>query len=215
MAESYEVKEGDTLPSIAVDKGYRSWETIWLHGSNAELRKQRENPGVLNPGDKLTLPDKEPKDFSCETNQKHTFRVKGIAAYLELMLEDEAGKAFANAAYKVEIEGAAAIEGSTDEDGYFKAAIPPKAKKAKLTVTPASSDKREPMEWTLKLGHMDPVSENTGVQAILNNLGYDAGAENDGTIDEQFKAALMAFQSDNDLEPTGEIDDDTRSLLEG
>ena len=71
------------------------------------------------------------------------------------------------------------------------------------------------MEWTLKLGHMDPVSENTGVQAILNNLGYDAGAENDGTIDEQFKAALMAFQSDNDLEPTGEIDDDTRSLLEG
>ena len=42
--ETYEILEGDTLLSIAHEKGFRSWETIWEHEKNAELRKKRSDP---------------------------------------------------------------------------------------------------------------------------------------------------------------------------
>ncbi len=210
--KEYLVQAGDTVPSVAAEAGFRSWETIWYHGKNAALRELRADPGVLYPGDRLWLPAVEPRDFNRDTNKRHTFKVKALKAYLELVLEDAAQRPYASAPYKVVLDGALTLTGTTDAEGYFKQPIPPRSKQAVLTVTP--SDGRAAHEWRLNLGHMDPVATNTGVQAILNNLGYDAG-ENDGTIDDQFKGALLAFQSDHGLEPTGELDEDTRAALAG
>jgi len=44
------------------------------------------------------------------------------------------------------------------------------------------------------------------VQRILNKNGYDAGNA-DGVMGERTKLAIMAFQKDNDMEPTGKIDE--------
>ncbi|MGB3900220.1 MAG: SEL1-like repeat protein, partial [Mesorhizobium sp.] len=44
------------------------------------------------------------------------------------------------------------------------------------------------------------------IQRILNKNGYEAGGA-DGVMGEKTKNAIMAFQSDNELPPTGEVDE--------
>jgi localization factor PodJL len=44
------------------------------------------------------------------------------------------------------------------------------------------------------------------IQSILNKNGYDAGGA-DGIMGEKTKNAIMAFQTDNDMTPTGEVDE--------
>ena len=44
------------------------------------------------------------------------------------------------------------------------------------------------------------------IQLILNKNGYDAGNP-DGVMGGKTKTAIMAFQKDNGMEPTGEIDE--------
>jgi localization factor PodJL len=44
------------------------------------------------------------------------------------------------------------------------------------------------------------------IQSILNKNGYDAGGA-DGVMGEKTKTAIIAFQKDNDMAPTGEIDE--------
>lgn len=44
------------------------------------------------------------------------------------------------------------------------------------------------------------------IQRILNKNGYDAGGT-DGVMGQKTKNAIMAFQGDNDLQPTGEVDE--------
>jgi N-acetylmuramoyl-L-alanine amidase len=59
---------------------------------------------------------------------------------------------------------------------------------------------------------MDPADEVSGVQARLNNLGFDCG-EPDGVLDDDTKSAVRAFQVLFGLEPSGEIDDAFREKL--
>ena len=52
------------------------------------------------------------------------------------------------------------------------------------------------------------------IQTILNKNGYDAGPA-DGVMGAKTKAAIAAFQGDNDMNATGEVDEPTvRALLE-
>ncbi|MHA6641389.1 peptidoglycan-binding protein [Mesorhizobium sp. A623] len=44
------------------------------------------------------------------------------------------------------------------------------------------------------------------IQRILNKNGYDAGGA-DGVMGQKTKTAIMAFQGDNDMKPTGEVDE--------
>jgi localization factor PodJL len=44
------------------------------------------------------------------------------------------------------------------------------------------------------------------IQRILNKNGYDAGGT-DGVMGQKTKNAIMAFQGDNDMQPTGEVDE--------
>jgi localization factor PodJL len=44
------------------------------------------------------------------------------------------------------------------------------------------------------------------IQRILNKNGYDAGGA-DGVMGQKTKNAIMAFQGDNDMKPTGEVDE--------
>ena len=44
------------------------------------------------------------------------------------------------------------------------------------------------------------------IQRILNKNGYTAGSA-DGVMGGKTKEAIMAFQSDNDMKPTGEVDE--------
>jgi localization factor PodJL len=79
-----------------------------------------------------------------------------------------------------------------------------------------------PEEWrvspaatgSVTTGAIDMEKAIRNVQLILNKSGYDAGGS-DGRIGAKTRDAIMAFQKDNGLKPTGNIDRDlVRSLLQ-
>jgi N-acetylmuramoyl-L-alanine amidase len=200
----YTVKQGDCISSIAEGHGF-FWERIWNHPKNAELKTKRENPNVLAPGDVVFVPDKEEKEESCATGQRHTFRKKGVPAKLRLRLVED-DKPRANEPYILEIDGVT-FSGTTDGEGGIEHPIPPNAVKGKLLV----GEKQE--EFPLDLGHLDPVDEITGVQARLNNLGFDCGSL-DGEAGPETEAALKEFQKKHNLDESGRPDEATRSKLQ-
>jgi localization factor PodJL len=72
-----------------------------------------------------------------------------------------------------------------------------------------------PAEWQESAGATASVDMKKAVatiQMILNKNGYDAGVA-DGIMGQRTRSAIMAFQTDNGLSPTGEVDDGLVRLL--
>lgn len=84
----YTVKQGDCLSSIG-DKYGIFWEKIWNHPKNSSLKAKRQDPNVLYPGDVVFVPEKEEREESGATEQKHRFRKKGTPAKLRLRVIEE------------------------------------------------------------------------------------------------------------------------------
>ena len=100
------------------------------------------------------------------------------------------------------------LEGTTDGDGLLTEQVPPDAGKGRIIL--GTGDEQEIME--LRIGHLDPITEITGIQGRLNGLGYNCG-DADGVLGNMTRSALTQFQIDNDLEATGNPDDKTLELL--
>jgi hypothetical protein len=203
--ERVTVKEGDTLVSIAHEKGFRSWEVIYLHPANEELRKKRPNPEQLLPGDVVVVPEKKPKEFTLEVNRRHELVVKTLKAHLRLTVGDDEGP-FREARFSVQA-GGKLIEGTTDSQGTISVLVSAAAKDGTLRVRPAG--RTTSVDWELQLGHLPPASEDAGYKARLVNLGYGQI-----TNDDELKRALLAFQGEVGLEPTGTLDQPTKSKID-
>lgn len=162
MTKTYTVKAGDTLVGIAFSEGFRNWETVWNHPRNQTLRETRKNPADLWVGDALFIPDKTPKaasiktfDASGDQNQKYIFRVKSPKVYLSLILEDEDGDPYRDRKYRIDANtqtSAFTIEGKTDENGFFSAALPPDTKDAELTLQKSDTDTTQLIIWKFTFG---------------------------------------------------------------
>jgi N-acetylmuramoyl-L-alanine amidase len=199
----YRVKQGECISSIAQRHGF-FWETIWNHPNNAELKQRRGDPNVLYPGDVLFIPEKEEKQESGATEQRHRFRLKGVPAMLRIRLMDN-DEPRGDESYTLEIDGEL-LSGTTDDDGNIEQPIPPDASRGRLLVGEAQD------EYLLDLGRIDPIGEISGVQARLNNLGFDCG-EVDGVLGPRTKAALREFQANYGLTDSGTADQATRDKL--
>jgi len=197
------VKQSECIESIAFEKGF-FWETVWNHAQNAELKQQRKDPNILQPGDEIFIPEKEVKQEDCATEQKHRFLKKGIPAMLCLRLLDN-DEPRADESYTLEVDGEI-FSGTTDAEGRVKHSIAPSAKQAKLIV----GENKD--QYTLDLGCLDPVTETVGVQARLNNLGFNCG-EVDGMAGPETKTAICQFQRKYGLTESGEADSATRDKL--
>src|SRR5262245_7341677 len=84
MANKHIVQQGDCLSSIAAQYGFGDYRKIYDDPANAELKKRRPNPNVLQPGDVVNIPDRVAKTFECATGQTHRFVVKQPKALLRL-----------------------------------------------------------------------------------------------------------------------------------
>ena len=82
----------------------------------------------------------------------------------------------------------------------------PSAKVGKLKIEKTDE------EYSLQLGHLDPIEELTGVQARLKGLGYYRGAV-DGAASPELTEAIKKFQAKMGVEETGEMDGATQSAL--
>jgi len=202
MPKEHKVKQGDCLSSIAEEHGL-FWEKIWNHSKNTELKEKRKDPNVLYPGDVVFVPDIEQKEESCATEQRHKFRRKGVPEKLQLVLRIE-GEPRENVEYIIDIDGNQS-RGTTDGEGRVSISIPPGARRGKITLVDAGE------EFEVDLGNLDPITEVSGVQARLANLGYDV--EVTGQWDERSAEALRQFQSRQELDATGEIDEPTQNKL--
>jgi hypothetical protein len=210
MAVYYTVVQGDHLSKIAKDNGFTDYTIVWDHPNNSDLKKQRQNPNVLLPGDQVFIPDMEEKHESGATDKHHTFTVDKKTLKLRLILEDIYEKPIAGAQCALLVDGQT-YQLTTDGHGKLEQEIPLDAKEAYLTIrgdqTPFAND-----TIPIKIGHLDPLDELSGQVARLNNLGYFAG-DLDGTDTDAFESAVEEFQCDNKLTVDGICGPNTQAKL--
>ena len=204
MAKTHVVQQGEHLSGIASQYGFASYTTIWDHPQNAQLKEERGNPNVLLPGDKVFIPDKQPKSVSCPTGRRYRFQVHVEKLHLRFTLQDFIGQPVEGTPCQLVVEGRT-YDLTTDADGKIDIEIPKSAQSGML--------KFNDVEIPVKIGHLDPVGADTGVSARLTNLGYYHGPQD--PIDEmELRSAIEEFQCDQELEVTGECDAETQAKLE-
>ncbi|UCE46828.1 MAG: peptidoglycan-binding protein [Phycisphaerales bacterium] len=198
------VKQGDCISSIAFKYGMFP-DDIWNDSKNRQIKEQRKDPNVLMPGDVVYVREKEEKEVSCASEQRHRFKRKGVPEILRMRFLS-GGEPRADKDYVLDIDGTL-FDGKTDKDGKVEIAIPPNAKQATILFRESG------VEYKLKLGNLDPITEISGVQGRLKNLGFYPGPI-DGNMSDQLEQAIRDFQERNNLEPNGSLDENTRNKID-
>ena len=127
-----------------------------------------------------------------------------------MVLKDEEGQPLSNFKYKLVIEGVIR-EGQTGENGLIQEEIRTLDEEGELTVFPVDASE-DGFTCHVKLGHLDPVNEVSGIQARLNNLGFDAGPI-DGIDGPITRRAIKAFQEQQGLSVDGIVGPQTQAKL--
>ena len=201
MAKQHTVKQGEHLTRIAGLYGFQDYRPVWNHPQNSNLVKLRKTPNILLPGDSLFIPDKQAKIEKVSTGKVHKFRLTAPKLKLRIVVKDIDGNPAANADCELEIEGKV-HKIKSDRDGLIEQEIPAAAESGNLRILPLD------FEIPLKIGHLDPIDEESGWKARLINLGYHHGDDA-----RRLKYAIEEFQCNHGLKITGEFDDATQSKL--
>jgi len=130
--KTHSVKAGDCMLSIATDNGFY-WETLWDHPRNAKLRQKRADPFQLVEGDQVFVPDIQERPLRGSTGNRHTVRIKGIPASVQVQVFDAGHAPMSDQPFVLEV-GGRKVEGRTTGDGVVQAFVPHGEKEAKLTV---------------------------------------------------------------------------------
>ena len=211
----YVVRQGDYLVKLAFVHGFDA-EEVWNDPKNEEIRGRRADHNILAPGDIIYLPVKEKEALPIVKGTTNKYKAKVPKVSVKLRFLDGAG-VLAQQAYT--IEGAASPDqGTSDEDGQIELTVPVDTTDF-VVVFPERN-----LRFPVRLGHLDPIEERSGLLARLVHLGYllpspsalfggeIAGEEIDDG-DERLSCAVRAFQADHLLETTGIVDDATRDAL--
>lgn len=204
-SKKHVVRQGECVSSIAYRNGL-FWQTVWEHADNVELRRERESPFVLRPGDVVVVPALQDRTVQRPTGARHTFRRKGVPAKLQLQLLDN-NEPLANLPYVLEYSGQEQT-GTTDDDGRVEAYLPPDTPRAVLRVDTGEEER----VYELALRALNPKGEIDGAQSRLSSLGYYDGPIH-GELDAATIAAVRRFQREQDLDVSGELDDATTARL--
>lgn len=200
MAGWYTVKQGDCLSSLAARFHLANWHIIYDHSENASFREDHPNPNVIYPGDQVYIPDPEVVYHDKPTDGKHSFVRKQDKTLLRIVAADEDEQPYPNSDYRLTI-GDKVYEGQTDGGGMLEEAIDARAESGELTIWWTGAPRRH-CTWKLHIGHLDPIQQMTGIQARLNNLGYNSGPV-DGIRGPITTAAVKEFQKKHKLAVDG------------
>jgi len=210
MAEYHTVEQGEYLGLIARHHGFASYTTIWNHDNNTDLRNLRQNPNILLPGDQVFIPDKLVKTAEAGSGKSTRFKVVLDKVLLRLKLDELFGQPLANVQCEIRVDGKT-VKKTTDDSAIVEIEVTAAAQEAELVVK-ESGDRLEDVVIPIKIGHLDPVEEQTGQIARLNNLGYFAGPIDE--VDEQFlRSAVEEFQCDEKLTVDGKCGPKTQAKL--
>lgn len=204
--KDHEVKAGECMTSIAHLHGFYP-DTLWQHADNKALREKRKDPTRLMKGDVVKIPDPKPRTWFASTGGRHTYRLRSIPAKFRMQFRYADGSPRAGEPWKLEFEGKS-LSGKLDGEGLLEANVAPEVLDAKLTLGEGDGAQ----SFDIKIGHLDPAEEVSGIQARLQSLGYDCGGVS-GSMDEKTERALKTFQGSSGLEETGKADEKTVKKL--
>jgi hypothetical protein len=211
MAEWHTVRQGECLSSLAAQHGLPDWRAVYNHPENASFQQKRPNPNVIAPGDRVYIPDRDSLFKNGTTDRRNPFVLARDKTSLLIVAADEDGNPYQEYDYKLTV-GEDVYEGKTDSEGMLRHVIDAQAADGELTVWWPGTPPRH-CTWHLKLGHLDPVSQISGIQARLNNLGLNAGPV-DGILGPLTRTAVAEFQKKTQLTADGDPGPITQSKLE-
>jgi N-acetylmuramoyl-L-alanine amidase len=209
MPIEHTVQQGEHLARIAARYGFTEFQPIWDDPANADLKVKRQNPHVLFPGDIVRVPDKTLREEARATEARHKFRKLGKPLMLRIEVRNPANEPVKRALCHLTIDGKI-YPLTTNARGRIEQSIPAPAETGRL----ALKDLAQPLAFDVevKIGHLDPVTERSGQQGRLNNLGYDGGLSSE-PADPQFKSAVEEFQCDDGLAVDGICGPQTQAKL--
>lgn len=199
------IQQGESIISLSKRHGIPV-DKIWDYPENRPLRERGRTPAILYPGDEVTIPEKESKEIDAATEQRHRFRCEGRTRWLRVNFRRR-GEGRANEPYLAVVDGRD-FRGNLDGEGKLEIRVPGDAREAIVFLGQEGQQER----YTLKIGHVDPLTETRGVQQRLKNLGFSCGDENN-EVGPRTRAALRSFQEKHGLQATGEIDEATQNRL--
>ncbi len=238
MPKEHQLEAGECLQSLALANGFGDGKTIYDAAENADLRKARAVPAAVAPGDTVVIPDRKPRTLSLPNEQVHKLVVQRPKAVLRVVVCDEAGQPIAGKSYELTL-GETKIQGTTTGDGVVEQPLPLDVSEATLIVHEESSKDQGRWRWHLTMATLEGSDTPHGQWQRLVNLGYwcapgssegeedededededesedesEDGDEEDDPPMDSFALAVRAFQHDEGLDESGEIDDDTRERL--
>jgi hypothetical protein len=198
MAHEHVVQQGEHLAGIAARNGFSSFLPIWNHAENAELRALRKNPNILFPGDRLFIPDREQRQETGATEQRHRFVAAATSLELRVKVHDQG---FQPIHGRCDLKADSGTSEMPQAGDVYQKPIDPLLEKAELGF-PRPPDARARLPIPVQIGGLDPLKTLSGQQQRLNNLGYFAGfkkteATSAKAVDEQFRWAVEEFQCDH------------------
>lgn len=203
----HKVKKGECIDSIAKNKGFH-WQTLWTHKSNNSLKEKRKDPFVLMEGDEIFVPELTRKLESRSTDARHRFRRLSVPSRFRIQV-CVGDKPLANQPFEAVVDGVKQHLGQADSEGWVEFPIAADAIQGELWVGDSEENGREYV--LLEFGCLDPITEISGLQHRLINIGFAVGEEN--VLDEYTRGAIAEFQQMMKIESTGEPDQHTLDLL--
>ena len=105
------------------------------------------------------------------------------------------------------------IEAQTDAAGLVEQKPSPNAKEVFVEFAPDPDDPEYKVEYVIAMKQLEPANTAKGAQQRLENLDFTTGPI-DGDVAQTTRGAIYDFQVLHNLEPTGQINDETTAKLE-
>lgn len=212
----YVVQQGDYLSKLAAQYGFDA-DVTWNHGKNKLLRESGRVPEMLQPLDILYIPEKKPNWLPVKAGQVNAFTASARKVTLSLRFTRRDGKPLANAkcTYNCLLPSKEMPPEQTDDAGALKFQV--STRQPPFVVTFAL----ERYRFVINVGHMDPLSEASGVQKRLENLGYGVSpvialgvSLGHWTAFDRPEKRIATFQRAQGIDPTGTADQGTLHALQ-
>ncbi len=184
------VRQGETLASIVGRNGGRADDAAaaWKDSTNDDLRQLRGDSSVLFPGDVIYVPELKQPWLPASVGAKNSYTATIPVETVKIAIGGE--KPLAGEPYVIHGLGAD-IPGTTDGSGMVTVDVPINRRFFILELT------NQGYSYRVLVGHLDPVTEPSGVRQRLSNLGYTSVLAQAAFGSSGNGIGLLAFQIAN------------------